>query len=274
MGINPIEYRAWRGVRSAQSARMYVIARSVFKHKLKSLGVLVLLALGFVFVHVFQLIFTIMSPHESLEAETMSQYMGEGGAISVFAILLAAVATSDLISEDLASRSFVLYFSRAIKVRDYLAGKGAATLLVMSLLCAIPPMAVGVASIATQTGNDYGGSLSVLGRTAVAGALVTVFFVPYGLMMSSFTKRKSYAAVATFMSFFVMIIVAEIFSEFDRAWRIVSPADSLSFSFQWIFGLEMPDYVDGAALGGFMAAFILIPTAVVYFRLKKQVVGG
>lgn len=274
MGINPIEYSAWKGVRSAQNARMYVIARSVFKHKLKSLGVVALLALGFVFVHVFQLILTVMVPHESLEAETMNQYMGGGGAMFVFAILLAAVATSDLISEDLASRSFVLYFSRAIKVRDYLAGKGAATLLLMSLLCAIPPIAIGIASVATQTGNDYGGSASVLGRTAVAGALLTMFFVPYGLMMSSFTKRKSYAAVATFMSFFVMIIVAEIFSEFDRAWRIVSPADSLTFSFQWIFGLGLPDYVNGAALAGFMAAFILIPAAVVYLRLKRQVVGG
>ena len=60
------------------------------------------------------------------------------------------MTTSDLISEDLAGRSFVLYFSRAVKVRDYLAGKGMASVLVMSIMCAIPPVAVADASMATQ----------------------------------------------------------------------------------------------------------------------------
>ena len=133
---------------------------------------------------------------------------------------------------------------------------------------------VAVASMVTQTGGDYSGSAGVLGRTVVAGALATVFFVPYGLMMSSLTKRKSYAAVGTFMSFFVMIIVAEIFAEFDPAWRIISPADSITFSFSWIFGIEMPPYVDGWALACFMTAFIGVPAAIVYLRIKKRVVGG
>lgn len=273
MGINPIEYRAWKGVRSAQKSRLYVIAGSVFKHKMKSVGVLVLLAFGFLLLHAFQIIFTVLLPHESLDAQTMYDYMGSGGAFAIFAILLAAVVASDLISEDLANSSFVLYFSRAIKVRDYLAGKTAAALFVMSLLCAIPPMMVAIASIATQTGQDYGGSAEVLGRTVIAGALATVFFVPFALMMSSFTKRKSYAAVGTFMSFFVMIIIAEIFAEFDPGWRVISPADSISFSFAWIFGVEVPAYVDGWALMGFMASFIVIPAFVVYIRVSRQVVG-
>lgn len=274
MGINPIEYRAWKGDRSAQKARMYVIARSVFRHKMKATGVLVILALGFLFLHAFQLIFSVIGPHEVLEAQTMFEYMGSGNTMSIFAILLAAVVTSDLISEDIAGRSFVLYFSRAVKVRDYLAGKGMASVLVMSIMCAIPPVAVAVASMATQFGDDYAHSAGVLARTVVAGALITVFFVPYGLMMSSFTKRKSYAAVGTFMSFFVLLIVAEIFAEFDPAWSIISPAEALSFSTGWIFGVDMPDYVNWPALACFMTAFICAPAAIVYLRLKKQVVGG
>lgn len=274
MGINPIEYHAWKGVRSAQKSRLQVIARSVFKHKMRSAGVIAILALGFFILHAFQVIITVIMPHESLEAQAMYDYMGSGGAFAIFAILLAAVVTSDMISDDLVNRSFVLYFSRAIKVRDYLSGKATAALMVMGLLCALPPMIVGIASIATQTGSDYSGSAEVLGRTVVAGALATVFFVPFGLMMSSFTKRKSYAAVGTFMSFFVMIIIAEIFAEFDSAWRIISPSDAMSFSFAWIFGVEMPPYVDGLALACFMVAFITVPAVVVYLRVKRQVVGG
>lgn len=274
MGINPIEYSAWKGVRSAQKARMYVIARSVFRHKIRSVGVLVLLIIGFVMLHTFQLLMAVLSPHEVLEADSMYAYMGSGNTLSVFAILLAAVVTSDLISEDLANRSFVLYFSRAVKVTDYLFGKAGATLLVMSIMCAIPPVMVAVASMATQTGDDYAASAGVLGRTAVAGALMTVFFVPYGFMMSCLTNRKSYAAVGTFMSFFVMIIVAEIFAGFDDSWRVISPANSLSYAFGWIFGVDVPDYVNWGALVCFVTGFMAIPAAVVYLRLRKQVVGG
>jgi ABC-type transport system involved in multi-copper enzyme maturation permease subunit len=274
MGINPIEYRAWDGERSAQKSRLYVIARSVFKHKIRSNGVIVLLALGFFLLHTTYMIMMVLMPQESLEAQTMYDYMGGGGIFAIFAIMLAAVVTSDLISEDMANSSFVLYFSRAIKVRDYLAGKTVATLLIMSLLCAIPPVLVALVGIATQTGGDYWRSAEVLGRTAVAGAVATVFFVPYGLMMSSFTTRKSYAAVGTFMSFFVMIIVAAIFSDFNSAWSVISPADSLSFSFGWIFGIEMPDYINGWAVACFMSLFVAVPAAVVYMKLKSRVVGG
>jgi ABC-type transport system involved in multi-copper enzyme maturation permease subunit len=274
VGINPIEYSAWKGERSAQKARMYVIARSVFRHKMKAVGVLVILALGFLLVHAFQLIFSVIMPHEVLDAQTMYDYMGSGNTMSIFAILLAAVVTSDLISEDLAGRSFVLYFSRAVKVRDYLVGKGAASLMVMGIMCLLPPVAVAVASMATQTGDDYAQSAGVLARTVVAGAVVTVFFVPYGMMMSSFTKRKSYAAVGTFMSFFVLLIVAEIFAEFDPAWRVISPADAISFAIGGIFGVETPSYVDWTALACFMTAFVSVPAVVVYVKLKRQVVGG
>lgn len=274
MGINPIEYRAWKGERAARGSRFYVIARSVFRHKIKSVGVIALLALGFILLHVAQVILMVLMPHESLEAQVMFDYLGSEGGLVIFAILLAAVVTSDLVSEDLANSSFVLYFSRPIKVRDYLAGKAGAALLVMSMLCFLPPIAVAVAGIATQTGDAYGSSAGVLGRTVIAGALATVFFVPYGLMMSSFTRRKNYAAVGTFMSFFALIIVAEMLAGFNPAWRVISPADSLSFSFSWIFGVERPDYVNGWAVACFVASFVAVPAAIVYMKLKRQVVGG
>jgi ABC-type transport system involved in multi-copper enzyme maturation permease subunit len=272
MGISPIEYHAWKGERTAQNRRLYAIARSVFKHKIASIGVIVLLVIGFLFVHAFSLITIILVHHESLEASDMNSYLGSGLFV-VFSILLAAIVTSDLISEDLASSSFVLYFSRALKVRDYLAGKAAGALLVMSLFCALPPIIVAFVSIATQTGGDYLHSLGVLGKTAVVGALVTVFFVPFGMMISCFTKRKSYAAVGTFMSFFVLVVVGGLFSQFSRGWRVISPIDGLTYLFSWIFGEPVPSYVDKGALGLIAASLVIVPAIVVYYRLTRQVVG-
>jgi hypothetical protein len=167
----------------------------------------------------------------------------------------------------------VLYFSRALKIRDYLAGKAAGALLVMSLFCALPPVILAFVSIATQTGDDYWDSFGVLGKTALVGALVTIFFVPFGMMISCFTRRKSYAAVGTFMSFFVLVVVAALFSQFSRGWRVISPIDALTYLFSWFFGEPVPGYVDKGALGLIVASLIIVPAVVVYYRLTRQVVG-
>jgi len=70
MGISPIEYHAWKGERTAQNLRLYVIARSVFRHKIRSLGVIILLVIGFLIVHAFSLITIILMSHEELKAPT------------------------------------------------------------------------------------------------------------------------------------------------------------------------------------------------------------
>lgn len=272
MGISPIQYQPWKGDRSRQDLRVYVILRSVFRHGLKSTGVRVLLILGFFLIFAFQLIFVALMPHERLEADEMNSSLN-GFGLAIFGMLLAAVVTSDLISEDLSSNSFVLYFSRAIKTRDYIAGKAGGAILIMSILCAIPPILIAVIATVTQSGSDYWHSVGVIGRTLVAAALATVFFVPYGIMMSSFTRKRSYAAVGTFMSFFVLTIIANVFAEFADEWRIISPIESLVFSFDWIYGQHLPDYIDKGALAVFLALFILVPAVVTYLKVSRQAVG-
>jgi ABC-2 type transport system permease protein len=272
MGINPIQYRAWKGERTALNLRVYVILKSIFRHGLRSTGVKILLIVSFLLVYAFQFVSVILMDHETLEAGVMSSDFNAIG-LALFAMILTAVITSDLISEDLSNKSFVLYFSRAIKTRDYLVGKAGGAILVMSLLCFLPPVLLAVASILTQSGSDYWSSIKVLGSTVAAGALATVLFVPYGLMLSSVTARRSYAAVGTFMSFFVLTIISGIFSEFDGAWRVISPAESLSFAVDWMFGQSLPTYINGGALFAFLASFIIIPALVLYWRVQRQAVG-
>lgn len=272
MGINPIQYRPWNGERAAQNLRVYVILRTVFKHGLRSTGVKILLILGFFLIFATQLISVALVPHEKLEAEDMNSNLN-GFGLALFAMLLAAVVTSDLVSEDLSSNSFVLYFSRAIKIRDYLAGKAGGALLIMSILCIIPPVLIAVVATLTQSGGDYLHSANIVGRTAIAGSLAMVFYVPYGIMMSAFTRKKSYAAVGTFMSFFVLVIVAGVFSMFNSGWAVISPIESLRYSFDWIYGGAPPSHINGAILAAFLALFILIPSAMAYLKVTRQAVG-
>jgi ABC-type transport system involved in multi-copper enzyme maturation permease subunit len=272
VGISPIQYRTWKGDRTALNLRMYVILRSVFKHALKSTGVKILLILSLLFVYAFQFILVLLEPHERLEASDMSSYFN-GMGLAGFGMLLTAVVTSDLISGDLSGNSFVLYFSRAIRTVDYAIGKMGGALLVVGILCFAAPVLLAIVAIATQSGPDYLYSATVLGRTVVAGILATLFFVPYGTMLSSFTKRKSYAAVGTFMSFFVLMIIGNVFADFDDAWKIISPADSLSSAFDWLYGQELESWVNEGALAAFLALFMVVPTLILYLRLRMQAVG-
>jgi ABC-type transport system involved in multi-copper enzyme maturation permease subunit len=272
VGINPIQYRAWKGERTALDLRVYVILKSIFRHGLKSLGVKILLIVAFLIVYAFQFVSLILFSHETLDAEEMSSNFNAAG-LALFAMLLAAVITSDLISEDLSNKSFVLYFSRAVRTRDYLVGKAGGAILIMSLLCFLPPILLAVASILTQSGGDYWSSMKVLGSTAAAGALATVLFVPYGLMLSSITKRRSYAAVGTFMSFFVLTIITGLFAEFGSAWRVMSPIESLSSAVGWVYGQGLPTDINGGALFTIMASWIILPAVVLSWRVHRQAVG-
>jgi ABC-type transport system involved in multi-copper enzyme maturation permease subunit len=272
MGINPIQYRAWKGERTALNLRVYVILKSIFRHGLKSVGVKALLIVAFLLVYAFQFVSLMLFGHETLDAEEMNSNFNAAG-LALFAMLLAAVITSDLISEDLSNRSFVLYFSRAVKTRDYLIGKAGGAILIMSLLCFLPPVLLAVASILTQSSGDYWSSTKVLGSTVAAGALATVLFVPFGLMISSITRRRSYAAVGTFMSFFVLTIISGLFFDFDSVWSVVSPTGSLSSAVGWMYGQDLPTGISGGALFAIIASWTIFPTVVLYWRVHRQAVG-
>ncbi len=130
------------------------------------------------------------------------------GMFIIFAMLLAAIICADIISSDLANASFVLYFSRPVRALDYLLGQFVGLMWVMWVFCLIPPIAYVLVMMGTQTGDAYSGGLKILGLTVLAGLVTAIYFLPYGLMISSFTKSKAYAGIGIFMSFFVLIIIS------------------------------------------------------------------
>ena len=123
----------------------------------------------------------------------------KGTLFYLFTSILVSMVCSDLIAEDVRSRSLTLYMSRALRPENYLVGKALGALAVISIFTLLPPLVMAIAVTATQTGGDYLASLGVLGRTLIASVLATAFLVPLGLMLSSLTTRKTYAAVGTFM---------------------------------------------------------------------------
>jgi hypothetical protein len=195
------------------------------------------------------------------------------GLLVIFTMLLAAVVCSDIIADDMADSSFVLYFSRPVRTIDYFVGKFTGAALVMGLFCVLPPMVYALVMLGTQTGSDYGGGLVILGKTILAGVFTAVFFLPFGLLVSSLTERKAYAGVGIFMSFFVLTIISGIFSNGNIEWLLVDPFHMVNFTFTLLFGGGLPSGVHAPHLAVAISLVIVVPLIAAYFWIGRKGAG-
>lgn len=272
MGLDPIGYRPWKGQRTEHGRRFLVIADEVTKQKLASLWLIAILAMGIVLNHVFSIIILSISPHESLTGAAMADVF-KGTLFYLFTVILVAMVCSDLLAEDMRSRSLTLYMSRALRPENYLGGKALGALAVVSIFTLLPPLMMGIAVTGTQTGGDYFASLGVIGRTLVASALATVFLVPLGLMLSSLTTRKTYAAVGTFMVVIVLQVIAGIFGSYDVNWSLLGPQNVLFYSYDVIFDQALPAGINTLLLFAALLMMIIPPTLLAFDRVRRKGVG-
>ncbi|MFO8110715.1 MAG: ABC transporter permease subunit [Thermoplasmata archaeon] len=272
MGIDPIEYTTWNGKRTKLLHRTALIANKIFNKSLRSKGVLALLIIGSVLVHAFPILLTAFAPYEKLDTDIIRPYMRDG-LFALFSILLAAVVTSDIISADYHDNSFILYFSRPIKPLVYMFSKLLGALSVLGLFCLLMPVTFGITVMGTQTGSDYTTSFKMLGLTVVAGIFTTFFFVAMGVMFSSLTKRKAYAGVGTFIGFFAPMTLGEFFAYFDPNWRLLSPVNILHFTYDLIYGFDLPTEISSNYYYLALTAYLAFPLIVSYVTLQKKAVG-
>jgi ABC-type transport system involved in multi-copper enzyme maturation permease subunit len=197
----------------------------------------------------------------------------KSGLLVIFTILLASLICSDLIASDLGDNSFILFFSRPIKTVDYLLGKITGAMWILGLFSFLPIIIFCIAVTGTQSGDDYGTSLNVLGSTIIVGLLTTFIFLPYGIFISSMTKRKAYATIGIFMSFFVLTIIGQIFSQFDKNWILIDPTRVLYYSYDVLYGFSIPEGISGTLLGIALFVFMVIPLILVYLRIHLKGVG-
>jgi ABC-type transport system involved in multi-copper enzyme maturation permease subunit len=195
------------------------------------------------------------------------------GIFIIFTMLLAAIICADIIAADLADSSFVLYFSRPVRSFDYLLGKFVGLLWVMWLFCLIPPIVYVLVMMGTMSGDDWGGAAKILGKTVVAGLITAIYFLPYGLMISSFTKSKAYAGIGIFMSFFVLSIVAEIFSNESDLWTLIDPFQLLFNMYKIMFNGTIPEGITSGQVGGSILAFTVIPMTIVIYWIYRKGAG-
>ncbi len=272
MGIDPIGYKPWNGERTSKLDRMFIISKTFYIQKLKSWWVRGFLILGLFFLFLISIFAFILLPHDMLDAGVIPLLMGNV-FFFIMSILLASLICSDSIAEDFRSNSFVLYFSRAMKTESYLASKFGGTFMALAMFCFLPPVIIAILIVGTQSGPAYGASLGALGYTIIAGFVTTFFFLPLGLLISSMTTRKSYAAVGMFMSIFSLSLIGAIFSDFDSNWILIDTSSLLIIFYDWLFGFGIPNNIDAGLFSVMFSGFIIIPLALLYLRIHMKAVG-
>ena len=143
----------------------------------------------------------------------------------------------------------------------------------MSLFCLLPPTILALSLLFTQTSNQYEDSLKAVLAVIEVGLLTTIFFIPYGMMISSLTKRRSFAIIGTFASFFVLTIISDIFSHYNDNWFLLSPLNLFWISVSKIFDMPIGIDISNNIYYATMVSMIVLPMLVLYINVNRKAVG-
>ncbi|HUG89363.1 MAG TPA: ABC transporter permease subunit [Planctomycetaceae bacterium] len=167
-------------------------------------------------------------------------------------IVLIALVVPPLISRDLRSRAFLLYFSRPLTRSEYVLGKAATVWCFLLLITAAPSLALYVFGVLLSP--DLGVLLDTWDiplRILAATVVVRVPTTALALWFSSMTTDSRYAAFAWFavwvLGYVTWTIVYTSTSRYDQAtgtlqggrdWKLVSLIRMLHDVESWVFGMR------------------------------------
>jgi hypothetical protein len=165
----------------------------------------------------------------------------------ILMVLLVGIIAPPLISNDLRSRAYLLYFSRPIDRLDYVVGKSFVVWTYLFLITALPALGLYVLGVALSP--DLGAVWSTWDlplRVLAAAVWLIVPTTAMALCFSSLTTESRYAGAAWFatwaMGWTAYTSLTTMDSTVPQAkptdWTLVSLYHSLGRIQSWVFGLE------------------------------------
>ena len=203
---------------------------------------------------------------------------------SVLMSLLVGLIAPPLISQDIRSRAFLLYFSRPIDRFEYVIGKLATVVGYLAMISAFPALAIFVVGVFLSPNlnvlaDTWDVPLRIIGAT-IAMSIPTASFA---LCLSSMTQETRTAAFAWFATLILGAITFNFVSAMegmnsadigqtsllvsDSNWSLVSLYHTLGFVQSWTFG-----FVEFRDVYGSVIVLILL-TIVSLVILMRRVVA-
>src|SRR5256886_288236 len=197
------------------------------------------------------------------------------GAILFFVTLMASVVGSALIADDLNSMALTLYLSRPIPHAAYLVAKAAILAPLISMI-AVLPLVLTPFFAALLGPISWTIALEAVGLAVLLGFLFTAFYTSVALLLSSLTRRKSYAAAGIFAVTFGLTIPAEILSSSisNPVFLYLSPWEDYLAVARAAFGAS-GGQIDWPWALVILIAATLVASLLTYLRMKAvEVVAG
>jgi ABC-2 type transport system permease protein len=202
------------------------------------------------------------------------------GAIFLLVGIFVALIAPEMMSSDRHDRVLPLYFSRPIGRGSYVLAKLLATGLLtlsMSLLPAVV-LWLGNGLLGSEPLSALRAGLGDLGRIIVAGTMIAFYLGAIGLLISSFTGRKSVAVGVIILGFVLSeslsVAVLQAFRDqpdLARWSMVVSPSRTIATLVGQLFG--EPDIGSDLPLNvalGVMAVVIAICCAVMFAWYQRR----
>lgn len=205
------------------------------------------------------------------------------GAIFILEGIFVALIAPEMVSTDRQDKLLPLYFSRPIGRNAYVLAKLLGTGLLTLSISLVPViiMWIGNVLLASDPALAFRDGLDDLGKIVVAGLLIAFYLGSIGLMISSFTGRKSVAVGVIVLGF----VISESLSlalgnalrdqpDVERWTFILSPARTIASMVNGLFPLGDSD-VDAFAVpftqaAGVMVVVMVICSLVMFLRYQRH----
>lgn len=219
-------------------------------------------------------------------AGTPIGYSGLMGLLFGVQGLFVATIAPEMLCGDRRENVLSLYFSRAIKRYDYLLAKLAATGILTLTISCLPAVIywLGLQLLADHPLAALKDNAGDLGRIIVAGSLIALYLGALGLVVSSFTGRKSVAVAVIIVGFGITtglaLTLANVVTSLTvkQYVRFLSPADTVAalatrlfepnvdYSSDSIWGQYLPLWQYAAGMVG----IVVVCCAVMAWRYRPE----
>ena len=261
-----------------RSRRVRAIITTGLRREFRRPAAIVVTALGVGITLISSIVLVLFAsfflPGQTLDLSFFST-TASNGAIEFFVTLMASVVGSGLVADDLHSMALTLYLSRPITHADYLIAKTAILAPLISMIAVLPlvltPVAAALLGLFSWTM-----ALEAVGLSVLIGSLFTAFYTSVTLLLSSLTRRKSYAAAGVFAVTFGLTIPAEILAGQLNAPALlyISPWEDYLAIARSAFGAS-GNQLDWAWSLAILLVAIVVASVLTYVRMKSvEVVLG
>lgn len=205
------------------------------------------------------------------------------GAIFILEGIFVALIAPEMVSTDRHDKMLPLYYSRPIGRNAYVLAKLLGTGLLTLSVSLIPViiMWIGNVLLAADPARAFREGLDDLGKIVVAGVLIAFYLGAIGLVISSFTGRKSVAVGVIVLGFVISESLSLALSEalrdqpeIERWMFVLSPARTIVSMVNGLFPLGDGD-IDSFAVpftqaAGVMVAVMAVCSLVMFLRYQRH----